>query len=77
MKKKISFAKWKERAAAYADRQIGTGDLFDESDPYDIKEAFNPQKAHESGQTPSSYVRNVFEEDFASMAYDRDMARGR
>ena len=73
---KISFATWKKRAAAYADRQLCTGDLFDESDPYDLKEAFDPEKAWKSGQTPASYVREVFEEDFAGLAYDRELARG-
>lgn len=77
MAKKISFGTWKARAIAYAERQLGTGDLFDESDPYDIKEAFDPQRAYDSDQTPSSYVRGVFEEDFAMKAYDRDLAKRR
>ena len=76
LRKRKAFETWKEKVAAYADKHVATGDLFDEGDPYDIKGAFDPEAAWKVGKTPSAYVREVFEEDFAMMAYDRELARG-
>ena len=71
----MTFGIWKKRAAAYAQRRLGTGDLFDESDPYEIKTDFDPHAAFTTGEKPSAYVRRVFEEDFAMEAYDNDLAK--
>lgn len=76
--KNMAFETWKKRASAFAEKHLGTGDLFDESDPYDVKgNDLDPREAFERGEKPQAYVRRVFEEDFASMANDRELARGR
>jgi len=76
-KRRVSFRLWQKKAADYAERHLGTGDLFDSDDPYDLKEAFDPHTAYVNGRTPASYVHEAFEEDFARQAYDRELARGR
>jgi hypothetical protein len=74
--RRVTFEAWKKRVEAYAGRHLGADDLFNASDPYDIKTTFDPKAAYDSGQKPSAYVREVFEEDFAAQANDRDLARG-
>lgn len=73
----MSFSAWKKKAADYAERELATGDLFNDSDLYSIMNDFDPRKAFDRGQAPSGYVREVFAEDFANRASDHELARGR
>jgi len=75
-KRRVSFRLWQKKAANYAQRHLGMGDLFDDFDPYDLKENHDPHTAYVNGRTPASYVRMVFEEDFARQAHDWELARG-
>lgn len=67
------FEAWKKRASAYAERHLSISDLWDAGDPYDLADLAGASFA--TGVTPTAFVRDVFAEDFASQAYDKELAR--
>lgn len=63
----MTFDEWKEAAAKCADELLDLEPIWGEGDLYGLFEAAS--SAFEQGQSPEAFIREMFEEDLAALAY--------
>jgi hypothetical protein len=64
----LTFEQWRERAAAYAESELGLADCFADDDPYDLKMV--AAEAFAAKTPPKAFIQDAFAEDFARRAGD-------
>ena len=62
----MNFDEWKKECASVAGTKLGYR-ILDEDDPYDLFGVM--EEAYQKGQSASDFINEVFEEDFAVIAY--------
>jgi hypothetical protein len=64
----MTLQEWKDRAQAYSITTGCPGDLWDEDDPYELKNV--AVEAHAAETSPEEFVRNIFADDLAAAEGD-------
>jgi hypothetical protein len=72
MAKYMDHEGWLKRANRFCLRKLGFA-AFEEGDPYEALES--SIVAFQSGMPPEDFIRNFFDEDFASSAYNEHLQR--
>jgi predicted proteasome-type protease len=64
----VTLQEWKDRARVYSTTVGCPDDLWDEDDPYQLKNV--AVEAHAAGTSPEEFVRDVFADDLAASEGD-------